>query len=126
MTALRQITPAVLKESAHLYKPGTAVRWKQEPGRGSTNRRFAGENPPFGASLYYSLAKKADKIGLRVLDIDGSVVRELSRRRRRACTRWSGTRAAPAGVDREAGKGKGKDDFRRSAQPCRPALTASS
>jgi photosystem II stability/assembly factor-like uncharacterized protein len=78
VTALRQITPAVLKEAAHLYKPDTAVRWKQEPGRGGTSRRFIGENPPFGASLCYSLTKKANKIALRVLDIDGTVVRELS------------------------------------------------
>jgi photosystem II stability/assembly factor-like uncharacterized protein len=78
VTALRQITPAVLKEAAHLYKPHTAVRWKQDPGRGGTNRRFVGENPPFGASLCYSLTKKPNKIALRVLDIDGTVVRELS------------------------------------------------
>jgi FlgD Ig-like domain len=78
VAALRQITSAALKDKVHLYKPHTAVRWPREAGRGGTNRRFAGENPPFGASIYYSLAKKADKINLRVLDIDGTVVRELT------------------------------------------------
>src|SRR5262249_45129015 len=67
----------VLTEAAHLFKPTVAVRWQTEPRHGGTTRRFVGQNPPPGAQLYYSLAKKADKVGLKVVDIEGKTVREL-------------------------------------------------
>jgi photosystem II stability/assembly factor-like uncharacterized protein len=76
--ALRQLTPEALRADARLYRPVTAMRWHLEPARGRTNRRFVGENPPAGAALYYSLGKKASKVGLKVLDVDGKLVRELS------------------------------------------------
>jgi photosystem II stability/assembly factor-like uncharacterized protein len=78
---LRQMTPDVLKAKAHLFEPNPAVRWRSEPVRVSTNgsgsRRFIGENPPRGAQVYYALAKKADKVSLKVVDIAGKTVREL-------------------------------------------------
>lgn len=77
VTALRQLTPQALQAEARLYRPATAVRWRMEPSRGQTNRRFIGENPPFGATIWYSLGKKAEKASLKVLDIEGQVVREL-------------------------------------------------
>ncbi|HXG10144.1 MAG TPA: PDZ domain-containing protein [Gemmataceae bacterium] len=77
VTPLRQATKEVLTASAHLFKPNTAVRWQPEPRRGGTNRRFVGQNPPSGAQLYYSLAKKAGKVSLKVVDIEGKTVREL-------------------------------------------------
>ena len=77
VTALRQLTPQALQADARLYRPATAIRWHLEPSRGQTNRRFVGENPPGGASIWYSLGKKATKANLKVLDIDGKLVREL-------------------------------------------------
>ncbi|HEY7311597.1 MAG TPA: PDZ domain-containing protein [Gemmataceae bacterium] len=77
VSALRQLTPETLVADARLYKPLTAIRWRQELSRGRTNRRYIGENPPSGAPLYYSLGKKASKVGLKVLDVDGRLVREL-------------------------------------------------
>jgi hypothetical protein len=77
VTALRQLTPDALRADARLYRPVSAMRWRVEPGRGRTNRRFVGENPPAGAALYYSLGKKASKVSLKVLDVDGKLVREL-------------------------------------------------
>ena len=47
------------------------VRWRGEPIRGGTNRRFIGQNPQRGAQLYYSLPKKADKVELKIVDISG-------------------------------------------------------
>src|SRR5262249_33788449 len=61
-----------------VFKPVTAYRWQTPPARGRTNRRFTGENPPSGAVVYYSLPQKADKVALRVLDIDGAVVTEMN------------------------------------------------
>jgi hypothetical protein len=77
VTPLRQMTAEVLKAQAHLFKPTAAVRWHVEPSHGRTNRRFVGQNPPFGAEIYYLLQKKADKIGMKVLDFEGKTVREL-------------------------------------------------
>ncbi len=77
VTALRQVKPEVLSAKAHLYKPVSAVRWAPEPSRGRTNRRFVGENPPAGAALYVSLTEKPKQATLRVVDINGKVVRNL-------------------------------------------------
>jgi hypothetical protein len=77
VTALRQMTPEVLKAQVYLFKPNAAVRWHFEPNHGRTNRRFVGENPPFGAEIYYVLQKKAEKISLKILDFEGKTVREL-------------------------------------------------
>ena len=79
VSALRQLTPEALKAPAVLYAPISAIRWKTEPNHGRTNRRFAGENPPRGAMIYYSLAQKAEKVSLKVFDVDGkTVLHELS------------------------------------------------
>ncbi len=78
VSPLRQMTAETLKTQAHLFKPVAAVRWQTEPRRGGTNRRFVGENPQPGAQIYYSLAKKAGKVTLQVLDVEGKTVRELS------------------------------------------------
>jgi hypothetical protein len=74
---LRQITTDVLKADAALLKPNTAIRWRSEPSRGGTNRRFVGTNPPAGAQIYYVLNKKAEKAALKVVDVEGKTVREL-------------------------------------------------
>ena len=79
ISALRQLTPDAIKADAALYRPTSAIRWKAEPARGRTNRRFAGENPTAGGKVYYSLAKKAEKVSLKVLDVDGkTVLRDLT------------------------------------------------
>ncbi|MDB5352497.1 MAG: hypothetical protein JWN86_3744 [Planctomycetota bacterium] len=77
VSPLRQTTPKALAEAAHLYKPNSAVRWKVSPTHGGTNRRFAGQNPLPGARIDYVLGKKAEKVNLKVLDFDGSTIREL-------------------------------------------------
>jgi photosystem II stability/assembly factor-like uncharacterized protein len=81
VTPLRQMSTAVLKAKAHLFQPNTVVRWRSEPDRnspyGNGMRRFTGQNPPPGVQIYYSLTKKADKLGLKILDYAGKTVREL-------------------------------------------------
>ncbi len=80
-TPLRQMKKDVLKADATLYRPTTATRWRREPTRGTPygagNHRFVGANPPPGAQIYYSLAKKADKVQLKIVDYAGQTVREL-------------------------------------------------
>ena len=77
ISALRQIRPEHLVDKAALYAPAPTIRWHREPRRGSTNRRFAGENPPSSAQIYYALPKAAAQVSLKIIDIEGNVVREL-------------------------------------------------
>ena len=81
VTALRQMTSETVKAKAFLYKPNDVIRWRSEPQHGTMygagSRRFVGENPPFGAHLYYSLTAPAKKVRLLVQDFAGRTVREL-------------------------------------------------
>jgi photosystem II stability/assembly factor-like uncharacterized protein len=77
VTPLRQATKQAVTADAHLFKPQTAVRWQQDPRRGGTNRRFIGQNPPTGAQFYYALAKPADQVSVKVLDVEGKAVTQL-------------------------------------------------
>ncbi len=78
---LRQLTPAVASEPAHLFKPDDAVRVRRNV---NADTPFPPEvphalNPPDGAIIYYSLSSKpAGDISLDVLDASGAVVRHLS------------------------------------------------
>jgi photosystem II stability/assembly factor-like uncharacterized protein len=108
VTALRQITPEVLKAKAYLYEPAPAVHWRSEPrtlsiyGHGS--RRFIGQNPPRGAQIYYSLTQPATKMSLRILDFDGKLVRELQADSKPGLHRaaWTLTRPAARRAGQEA------------------------
>ena len=77
VSALHQLAPAHLTETANLYKPTTAIRWRREATRGTTNRRFIGENPTAGAAIYYALPKKAENVSLKILDVSGQTLREI-------------------------------------------------
>jgi len=78
---LRQITPEVASEPAHLFKPGDAIRVRRNV-NGDTP--FPPEmphaaNPPLGAIIYYYLGSKPSAtITLDVLDVTGKTVRHLS------------------------------------------------
>lgn len=75
---LRQLTEKVLTAKAHLFEPPATIVWA--PGltrRFPGHKRFLGENPAGGAGVYYSLAEKADKVSLEVVDRLGKTVREL-------------------------------------------------
>jgi photosystem II stability/assembly factor-like uncharacterized protein len=79
-TPIRQMSASVLKEKAHLYTPALAIRWRVEQNRSMFNgaeRKFVGQNPPRGAQVYYSLAQKAQKVELKVVDFAGQTVRQL-------------------------------------------------
>jgi photosystem II stability/assembly factor-like uncharacterized protein len=81
VTMLRQITSSRLKEDAYLFRPNTAMRWRRELDKGSPygngSRSFAGQNPPVGAQIFYSLGKKAEKVSLKIQDYSGRTLREV-------------------------------------------------
>ncbi len=113
---LRQMTAEVLKSPAHLFKPTVAIRWRPEPRRGGTTRRFVGENPPSGAQIYYSLAKIADKVSLKVFDIEGKQVSELRASTAPGLHRVSWDLTRTAGGARAGGRG----GFRAGGQQQQP------
>ncbi len=77
VTALRQLTSAT-QAGATLLRPGGIIRWLPDPSRGRTNRRFVGDNPEAGASLYFVLPEKVEKAALKIVDGMGRTVRELT------------------------------------------------
>ncbi len=82
VTTLRQLKTEHAKGKADLFAPGEVTRWHLDYSRegmfSTGTRQFVGENPPESmAVLDFVLAKKADKLSLKVLDLNGKVVREL-------------------------------------------------
>ncbi|MGH7583719.1 MAG: WD40/YVTN/BNR-like repeat-containing protein, partial [Gemmatimonadales bacterium] len=81
ISPLRQITPAIAAEPAHLFKPGDAIRVRREM---NEDTPFPPEvphalNPPVGAIIYYYLgARPAGDITLEILDAAGHIVRHYS------------------------------------------------
>jgi photosystem II stability/assembly factor-like uncharacterized protein len=81
ISPLRQITPAVGAEPAHLFKPGDAFRVRRNINAGTPFPPEIphGENPPLGAVIYYHLGSKpTGTITLDISDAAGRVVRHLS------------------------------------------------
>ena len=101
VTPLRQMKTETFTAQATLFRPATAIRWRSEPARGTPygagDHRFIGQNPPAGAQIYYSLAKKTDQVQLKVVDYTGRIVRELPAKREAGLHRvaWDLRRAAP-------------------------------
>ena len=77
LTPLNQLSAGHLSETAALYRSAPTIRWKREPARGGTNRRFSGSNPAAGATIYYALPKKAEQVSLKIMDASGQTIREL-------------------------------------------------
>lgn len=81
ISPLRELNDQIRSADAHLFKPATAMRI-----RANTNHDTplppevpAGENPPPGAILYYSLKSAAQgEVKLEILDSAGHVVRAYS------------------------------------------------
>jgi photosystem II stability/assembly factor-like uncharacterized protein len=77
LSPLRQLTPAVSAEDAHLFAPAAAVRTRT--GHTSRRRYAIGENPPDGAILYYSLKEKPkEPAKLELLDAQSKVIRAFT------------------------------------------------
>jgi hypothetical protein len=110
LSALRQVTPAIVAKSAHLYKPRDAYRINWGGGfGGGGGGGAAGANPPSGATVYYHLGRANQVVTLDVLDARGTVIQSYTSNpdsatladslrgdRRRAARRDSLTRAGLA------------------------------
>ncbi len=81
ISPLRELTPDMASEAAHLFKPGDAVRVRRDV-NGDTPMQPEmphAENPPPGAVIYYSLGSPpSGDISLDILDASGTVIRRMS------------------------------------------------
>ena len=78
LTPVREWSAAAAAEPVHLLAPPPAVRWRVAAAPYGS-RAGAGENPPRGALITYSLAEKPKgEISLEILDAGGRLVRRLS------------------------------------------------
>ena len=81
ITPLRQLTPDIAKESAHLYAPETAIRfrWNRNPDTPLPPEFPAGKNPPDGAIIdYYLESASRNPLTLEILDEQKRLVRRYS------------------------------------------------
>jgi photosystem II stability/assembly factor-like uncharacterized protein len=79
LTPVREYTPAVAGEDSHLFPAPPAHRWRYHGSIDEGPRAGAGDNPPEGAIIHYSLKKKAkDVVVLEILDDQGKRVRKLT------------------------------------------------
>src|SRR5688572_21921839 len=79
LSALRQLSPAIVAKSAHLFKPREAYRIEWGGGFGGGGGGGpSGANPPSGAIVYYHLEKPNQVVMLDFLDAQGSVIRSFT------------------------------------------------
>jgi hypothetical protein len=81
VTRLRQLRPDHWKSQPDLFAPTSVTRWQLDFTREGMfrtgTRLFVGQNPSRNAMIDFVLAQKADKLSLKIVDIDRNVVREL-------------------------------------------------
>jgi photosystem II stability/assembly factor-like uncharacterized protein len=78
VSAIRQMTPEIARDSVHLFAPRPALL----AGGPSAPTTSAGRNPPQGANVYALLAKAPDSaqtMKLEILDAAGKVLRTYTR-----------------------------------------------
>ncbi len=81
ISPLRQMDNAATADPAHLFKPATAMRIRANVNNDTPlpPEEPAGENPPTGAIIYYSLKSAAQgDVALDILDSSGKTIRHYS------------------------------------------------
>jgi photosystem II stability/assembly factor-like uncharacterized protein len=79
LTPIREYTPATADAEVHLFPPRPAYRWRQSGALDEGPRAGAGDNPPEGAIVHFSLKSKpkADVV-LEIFDDKAKLVRKLT------------------------------------------------
>jgi photosystem II stability/assembly factor-like uncharacterized protein len=79
LTSVRQLTPQIKTETAHLFPPQPTVRWRYHGPFEGPRLKSSGDNPPEGAIIDYYLAKKPkEPLKIEITTEDGVLVRTLS------------------------------------------------
>jgi hypothetical protein len=81
ISALQQLTPAVMQQDATLLQPRNAIAWRQDIRlrRSITGaKNFRGENAPAGTAIAYYLKNAASNVQITIRDLTGgSFVRSI-------------------------------------------------
>jgi hypothetical protein len=80
VTPLRQLSPEVVDEDAHLFAPAPAVRfrWNKNTDTPLPPDEPAAPNPPDGVSIAYRLKADAKDVALEILDTERRLVRRYT------------------------------------------------
>jgi hypothetical protein len=81
MSPLRQVSDAVLRDDAYLFKPADAINFVEGTDNGTPLQKDEpqAENPPNGAAIdYYLKRNAAGTVTIEILDPSGAVVRAFS------------------------------------------------
>jgi photosystem II stability/assembly factor-like uncharacterized protein len=81
ISSLRQLTDAVTRDDAYLFKPGDAINYVEGTDNGTPLQKDEpqAENPPNGAAIDYYLKRSATTpVTIEVLDDSGKVIRTFS------------------------------------------------
>ena len=79
LTPLREWTAEIAAKDVHLFAVPPAVRWRYHGSFEEGSRSGAGQNPPAGAVIHYSLkAKPKGEVALEILDTKKNVVARLT------------------------------------------------
>jgi hypothetical protein len=80
LSALRQMTPAIVATPAHLFKPRNVYRagFSGGGGTGAAGRHPTGQNPPSGAVIYYWLKSPRQAVTMDFLDARGALIRSFT------------------------------------------------
>ncbi len=116
---IKEFTPEVFQESAHLFDVKNAIKWNRYEQRGDTLGEMAkADNPQVGASIYYYLKADAQKVTLTIKDLEGTTIQEYPTASKKGLQKvfWNLTRQ-PAG---QAGGGRGGRGGQGGAAPDTP------
>jgi len=76
---IKEFTPAVFDEAAHLFDVKSTIAWRRFERRGDTLGEMAkADNPPVGQNIYYYLKADAQKVIVTIKDLEGTQIAELS------------------------------------------------
>lgn len=133
VTTLRQMKKSHFTEVIALYTPTPLTLWRLDTTREGMfrtgTRAFTGQNPPRTVTIDFSLPKKIEKLTLKVVDVDGTMLREVD------LTKESGpglhrvswdlsTGTSKKGPPTGKGLGKGKAGKGPNAGPASPFVGA--
>jgi photosystem II stability/assembly factor-like uncharacterized protein len=112
---IKEFTPAVFQEAAHLFDIKTTTKWNRYERRGDTLGEMArADNPRVGQDLYYYLKADAQNVKVTIKDLEGTQIAEFTPSAKKGLQKvfWGLNRVAAgapaAGAGRGAGGGGGR------------------
>jgi hypothetical protein len=76
---IKEFTPAMFGEAAHLFDIKNTVKWNRLEMRGDTLGEMArADNPRVGQNIYYYLKADAKTVTVTIKDLEGTQIAELS------------------------------------------------